>query len=168
MQDDIGENQSLLPTGHASTGGVPLTHSQGNAWRARRNLFSRPLLPLLLAVVLFALSMGAGRYASLRKGRPPAPAGDGPPAPASLSTYHGLDVDIPTSVDYPEVESRTELCATPTRSMLGGVDVVAYRDLEEGATPIYGVPEHTLVYNGYTLLFLDKTNKARFLVSKLP
>lgn len=163
MKDDVGESQRLLPRGRTSTAGATLTGSKANASSARRSFLCGPLLPLLVAVGLFAVSMGAGRFASLRNGGSPAPAGD-----AALAEDQGLGVDIPTSVDYPEVESRTELCATSSKPILGGVDLVSYRDLEEGGTPIYGVPEHTVVYNGYTLLFSDKTNKGRFEVRAFP
>lgn len=132
MKDDIGgcngENQRLLPKGLPSEGATP-THSKATAWSARRRFLSGLLLPLLLAVGLFAVSMGFGRHISL-KGN-----GGGPPAPDSFDREE-LGVGIPTSVEYPEVESRTKLCVTPSKPMLGGVDLVAYRDLEEGEAPI--------------------------------
>lgn len=163
MNHHIGENQRLLPRGRTPTGGATPTGSKANALSARRSFLCGPLLPLLVAVGLFAVSMGAWRYAPLRSGGSPAPAGD-----AALAEHQGLGVDIPTSVDYPEVETRTELCATSSKPMLGGVDLVSYRDLEEGGMPIYGVPEHAVVHSGYTFLFSDEINKARFEVRASP
>ena len=161
MEHNIGEKQRLLPMRVTPARGAALTASEENASSSRRSFLRGPLLPLLVAVGLFAVSMDAGRFTShSEKSGSPAPAGD-----AALAGHQRLEVDIPTSVDYPEVESRTELCATSSEPVLGGVDLVSYRDLGEGGAPSYGVPEHTVVYNGYTFLFSDETNKARFEVS---
>ena len=160
MEHNIGEKQRLLPTVGASAGGAALATSEENASSSRRSFLRGPLLPLLVVFGLFAVSMGAGRFTSVphSSSGSPAPAGD-----AALAEHQRLEVDIPTSVDERTLQSRH--CSTPSEPVLGGVDLVSYRDLEEGGAPSYGVPEHTVVYNGYTFLFSDETNKARFEVS---
>lgn len=120
--------------------------SEISAWSdAGRTCFCGLVLPLLIAVGLFSLSMAAGRFTPLR---PPASTGN-----VSLAEDQRLDVDIPTSVDYPEVESSSELRASSSESVLGGADLVAYRDLEEGGVPAHGVQEHTAVFHDGTLFF---------------
>lgn len=59
------------------------------------------------------------------------------------------------------------MCAgDKSRPVLQGVDPVAYFDLAPGSPPVWGSPDHTSEYMGYTFWFSSEENKKTFEVSR--
>ena len=53
-------------------------------------------------------------------------------------------------------------CTAPRLSVLGGHDVIAYRQIPPGSSAVKGRATHMTTFAGYTFLFVDAANMELF------